>query len=161
MRSRRQWHRDRRALRELRLRDARRHDGAGEDCAGEFLGPPALLCEGGAWPPRLEQVAEGYQIVPEVGSGLPLRQRRFALRDLLDLAPARDSSLEIQVAEVSAFRLTTHMPTVPARPVLVPGRRQEAWANVPRAFTTRRIPAAGAGSFGTASAQSCRRGSTP
>ncbi|CAJ1390744.1 unnamed protein product, partial [Effrenium voratum] len=116
---------------------------APERIAQEFLGPPALLCEGGAWPPRLEQVAEGYQIVPEVGSGLPLRQRRFALRDLLDLAPARDSSLEIQVAEVSAFRLTTHMPTVPARPVLVPGRRQEAWANVPRAFTTRRIPAAG------------------
>eukprot|EP00913_Durusdinium_trenchii_P003440 g3185.t1 len=90
-----------------------------------------------------------------------LRQRRFALRDLFDLTrpPERGEgesaaaagslgglhALEIQVTEPSIFRLTTHAPTVPARPMLVPGHREEAWLALakPQEFPTRRIPAAG------------------
>ncbi|CAK9099453.1 unnamed protein product [Durusdinium trenchii] len=133
---------------------------ASQRIAQEFLGPPAWLCEGGAWPRRLEQRNQGSQVV-DPGELQVLRQRRFALRDLFDLTrpPERGEgesaaaagslgglhALEIQVTEPSIFRLTTHAPTVPARPMLVPGHREEAWLALakPQEFPTRRIPAAG------------------
>eukprot|EP00435_Cladocopium_sp_Y103_P029825 s1897_g7.t1 len=95
--------------------------------AQEFLGPPAWLCEGGAWPRRLEQSSEGISMTD---AEQVLRQRRFALRDHFDLTRPPDVStaslgslgglhaMEIQVSEASIFRLTTHAPTLPARPVL-------------------------------------------
>ena len=36
-----------------------------------------------------------------------------------------------EVSEASIFRLTTHAPTVPARPVLVPGADVDTVRNVP------------------------------
>ncbi|CAE7395722.1 unnamed protein product [Symbiodinium natans] len=120
----------------------------------EFLGPPAWLCEGGAWPARLEQLPYGAAGTADSGRPSVLRQHSFALRDVFDLTRPSQSgisgvhSLEIQVSEPSDFRLTTHFPTVPARPQLAKGRQEEAWLSLGRstdgeAFSTVRVPAAG------------------
>lgn len=130
-----------------------------------FLGPPAWLCEGGAWPVRLEQTGKGEAPLatdPGEGTRATLRSRSFALRDVFDLTRAPTGApeaaqlsglhiLELKVVDVSIFRLSTHRATVPARPVLLPFRAAQAWqmlANprqIPASLQaeTARIPSAG------------------
>ncbi|CAK0861069.1 unnamed protein product, partial [Prorocentrum cordatum] len=129
-----------------------------------YLGPPAWLCEGAAWPPRLEQLAEGVPLpapraVAGGAAGGALRARRFALRDVLELTrpphaePGVDGpqlagglrTLELQVTDASVLRLTTDAATVPVRPLLMQGRSEQEWQQPrrPDRWPAAQVPLAG------------------
>eukprot|EP00929_Paragymnodinium_shiwhaense_P013071 TRINITY_DN12092_c0_g2_i1.p1 TRINITY_DN12092_c0_g2~~TRINITY_DN12092_c0_g2_i1.p1 ORF type:complete len:1857 (+),score=275.76 TRINITY_DN12092_c0_g2_i1:143-5713(+) len=105
-----------------------------------YLGPPPWMCEGSAWPRRLEQVDQNAGAPAAVkGEGefkaATLRSWRFVLDDTFDLTrpPLSRCSdgeclagqhsgfhgIEIVVTEPSVLRLTMRTATVSARPMLL------------------------------------------
>lgn len=136
-----------------------------------YVGPPPWLCEGAAWPRRLEQTGGAPAIgVPSwlggnsgaaVDDGV-LRASSFVLDDVFELTkPPQDRctgtgcskqvpgglhAIELVVSQTSVLRLAVSAATVATRPALLPGDASSAWRRLAignLVSPTAEVPAAG------------------